>query len=115
MYSLLLTATADMHSSILTDHFVPQYFASLRDLCVVIPVHFLCTLSTFMILKLFLPTGVAALAPISYSDTHAWFAVSRKSRERHDLLLKTFLTLVNLYPHTGRTLFEKWRSTVPLP
>jgi hypothetical protein len=51
--------------------------SSLKDLLIVLPVHFVCALSTFMILKLLLPVNMAsvALAPISYSEDNAWLVV----------------------------------------
>lgn len=55
---------------------------SLRELCVVVPIHFVCTLSTFRIVKLLLPSDVAslALAPIVYSHDNPWFVVRHQVR-----------------------------------
>jgi hypothetical protein len=72
---------------------------SLRDLCVIMPVHFLCTLSTFMILKLFLPTGVAsiALAPVVYSNTNAWFVEFMREATVNCAFTVAFLVMPELF------------------
>ena len=58
---------------------------SLREMCVVVPIHFLCTLSTFRIVKLLLPSEVAslALAPIVYSHDNPRFVVRHQVRHSY--------------------------------
>jgi hypothetical protein len=53
---------------------------SVREMCLCLPIHFVCTLSTFGIVKLVLPSNVVslALAPLVYSQDNPWFLVRTK-------------------------------------
>lgn len=52
---------------------------SLREMCLCLAIHFVCTLSTFRIVKLVLPSNVVSLAlePIEYSQGNPWFVVRK--------------------------------------
>lgn len=51
---------------------------SLRELVIITPIHFVCALSSVMMLRLLLPESLSSLAisPIIYSDDNPWMVVS---------------------------------------
>jgi hypothetical protein len=53
---------------------------TLREMCICLPIHFVCTMSMFRIVKLLLPSNMVSLAlePIVYSQENPWFMVRKK-------------------------------------